>query len=37
MNNFSKYFINNSALVFVITACNDEKELPITPGAGGTN
>ena len=35
MNNFSKYLIILLALVFVITACNDdEKELPMTPDAG---
>lgn len=35
MNNFSKYLIILIALVFVITACNDdEKELPMTPDAG---
>lgn len=34
MNNFSKYFIIILALVFVIAACDDEKELPISEDTG---
>ena len=36
MKEFSKYLVIILAFVFIIIGCNDEeKELPITPGAGG--